>query len=121
MEMPDPDAGIISRRAKIIADLGRLIPDDNIITSENELRVYECDGLSAYRQLPLIVVLPETTEQVARILLYCHENDIRVVPRGSGTSLAGGAVPLNHSVCISTARMKRILHIDLQNELHITI
>ena len=115
MEMPKPDAGIISRRAAIITDLARLLPSDNIITDEDELRAYECDGLSAYRQLPLIVVLPETTAQVVAILKYCQDEGVKIVPRGSGTSLSGGALPLADAITLGMGKFNRILEIDYEN------
>jgi glycolate oxidase len=88
MKMPTPDAGVISRRSKIIAALSDFVPGESVISNEDELRVYECDGLSAYRQLPMAVVLPETTAQVSAILKYCYDEGIKVVPRGAGTSLS---------------------------------
>jgi len=115
MEMPKPDAGVISRRAAIITDLARLVPGDNIITDEDELRAYECDGLSAYRQLPLIVVLPETTAQVVAILKYCQDEGVKIVPRGSGTSLSGGALPLADAITLGMGKFNRVLEIDYEN------
>ncbi len=115
MKMPIPDAAIIARRADIIAALKGLVPSDNVITDEDALRVYECDGLSAYRQLPMVVALPETTAQVAEILKYCKAEGIKVVPRGSGTSLSGGALPLADAVILGLAKFNRILEIDFDN------
>ena len=92
MKMPIPDTEIISRRSKIIAALSNIISSENVIFEDDALRVYECDGLSAYRQLPMAVVLPETTAQVSAILKYCYNEGIKVVPRGAGTSLSGGAL-----------------------------
>ena len=115
MKMPDPDAGILSRRAKIIADLGRMVPEDNIIVDEDQLRAYECDGLSAYRQLPLTVVLPETTEQVSRILKYCQDDGVKIVPRGAGTSLSGGSLPLADAITLGLGKFNRVLEIDYDN------
>ncbi len=115
MEMPEPDAGILSRRAAIIADLGRMVPKDNVIADENELRAYECDGLSAYRQLPLTVVLPETTSEVSEILKYCQDQGVKIVPRGAGTSLSGGALPLADAVTLGLGKFNRVLEIDYDN------
>ena len=92
--MPLPDAGLISRREAIVAALRAIVPGEGVIAAEYEMRPYESDGLTAYRQLPMVVVLPSTTEQVARVLRYCQQNGIKVVPRGAGTSLSGGALPL---------------------------
>ncbi|MBT4463896.1 MAG: FAD-binding protein, partial [Rhodospirillaceae bacterium] len=87
MEMPTPDAGTLARRNEIIAALKRILPADNVLSDDVEMRVYESDGLTAYQQMPMVVALPETTEQVSALLAYCHANDIKVVPRGAGTSL----------------------------------
>ncbi len=114
MRMPDPDSGVLARRSTIAADLRALVPD-GVITDEDELRTYECDGLSAYRQLPMIVVLPSTTAQVSRVLKYCHDNGVKIVPRGAGTSLSGGALPLADAVTLGMARFNRILEIDWDN------
>ena len=93
MEMPKPDQAVIARRFEIVQALRNLVPGDGVIVDEEALRTFECDGLTAYRQLPLIVVLPEDTAQVSGILDYCREAQVKVVPRGAGTSLSGGAMP----------------------------
>ncbi len=113
--MPEPDAATLERRQTIVGDLRAIVPGEGVIDSVNEMRVFESDGLTAYRQLPLVVVLPETTAQVSRILAYCDRNGIRVVPRGSGTSLSGGALPLADAVLLVMSRFNRILNIDLFN------
>ena len=115
MRMPAPDTAVLARRDRIIADLRRIVPGEGVISDDIELRVYECDGLMAYRQTPLLVVLPETTEQVSKILRYCDENRIRVVPRGAGTSLSGGALPLADAVVLGLGKFNRILDVDLAN------
>ncbi|KAA5604956.1 FAD-binding protein [Roseospira marina] len=115
MRMPEPDAKTIARRARIARDLRRIVPGDGVIVDEDGLRAYECDGLSAYRQPPLIVALPSTTEQVSRVLRYCHENAVKIVPRGAGTSLSGGALPLADAVTLGLGKFNRILDIDLAN------
>ncbi len=92
-----------------------IVPGEGVIDSERERRVYECDGLTAYRQLPMVVVLPETTPQVVQILRYCKANGVKVVPRGAGTSLSGGALPLEDGVLLSMGRFNRILEIDVPN------
>jgi glycolate oxidase len=86
-----------------------------VIATEKEMRPYECDGLTAYRQLPMVVVLPDTTEQVRRVLKLCHEQGIKVVPRGAGTSLSGGALPLSDGVLLGMAKFNRIREIDFPN------
>jgi len=93
IEIPAPDLTILDRRPQIIHDLEKLVPTGSFISSGDELRVYETDALTAYRRVPLAVVLPTTTEQVSSVLRYCSENGVKVVARGAGTSLAGGAIP----------------------------
>jgi glycolate dehydrogenase FAD-linked subunit len=115
MRMPEPDAGIIARRAEIADALRRIVPGEGVIVAEAELRAYESDGLTAYRQPPMIVVLPETTEQVSRILRYCQAAGVKIVPRGAGTSLSGGALPLADGVLLGLGKFNRILDIDFAN------
>ncbi len=91
MEMPTPDAAILSRKSKIVERLRAALPQAAVIHDEAELRAYECDALTAYRCPPLAAVLPRSTAEVAAVLRICHEIGVPVVPRGSGTSLAGGA------------------------------
>ncbi|PWJ79757.1 glycolate oxidase [Pseudaminobacter salicylatoxidans] len=113
--MPQPDAETMRRRAEIVADMRIIVPGEGVVDAVNEMRAFESDGLTAYRQLPLVVVLPETVAQVSRILKYCNERNIRVVPRGSGTSLSGGALPLEDAVLLVLSRFNRILEIDYPN------
>ena len=87
VNMPEPDAEVLSRREEIVRALREIVPGEGVIANQHEMRPYESDGLTAYRQLPLVVVLPETTEQVSRVLQFCHEAGVKVVPRGAGTSL----------------------------------
>src|SRR5690349_24911157 len=94
ISQPEPKADVLARRDTIVAALRGMLPADSVIAEPIRLRPYETDGLSAYRQPPLAVVLPETTEQVASIMRYCHAEGIRVVPRGAGTSLSGGERPM---------------------------
>jgi glycolate oxidase len=103
---------VLANREAIVAGLRRIVPGDGVIAETLRLKPYETDGLAIYRQPPLAVVLPETTEQVADILRFCHANGVRVVPRGAGTSLSGGALPLADSVVIGMMRMNRILEVD---------
>src|SRR6195952_5101206 len=100
IRQPDPKPDVMARRDSIVAGLRALLPESGLIAKKLPLKPYETDGLSAYRQVPLAVVLPETTEQVAAILRYCHKNGVRVIPRGAGTSLSGGALPMSDSVVI---------------------
>ena len=115
MRMPEPDAAVIGRRAEIAAQLRDLLPADAVLVQEDERRAYETDALTAYRQSPLVVVLPSTTADVARVLKYCHERRLKVVPRGSGTSLSGGALPLADGVLMGMGKFNRILEIDYEN------
>jgi len=115
MRMPEPDAGVISRRNQIIERLRAIVPGEGVIADTEELRVYESDGLTACRQLPLIVVLPETTEQVSKVLRYCHEEGVKIVPRGAGTSLSGGALPLADAITLGLGKFNRILEVDYDN------
>ncbi|MCK5622406.1 MAG: FAD-binding protein, partial [Alphaproteobacteria bacterium] len=121
MKMPEPDRDTLAKRVEIAAALSRIVPaEGGVIVDEDELRPYESDGLTAYRQPPLVVVLPETVEEVRRILRYCHENEIKVVPRGAGTSLSGGALPLADGVLLAMAKFNRILDIDFDNRCVVT-
>jgi glycolate oxidase len=115
--LPEPKAEILARREAIVAALRAICPGEGTISTPVELRPYETDGLTAYRQPPLAVVLPTSTEQVAKVMRYCHEQGIRVVPRGAGTSLSGGALPLEDAVVIGLMRMNRIREIDFEDRL----
>ncbi|RJF81942.1 FAD-binding protein [Azospirillum cavernae] len=115
MKMPVPDSGVIARRRAIVEALRAIVPGEGVIVDEAELRAYECDGLTAYRQLPLVAVLPSTVDQVSRILKTCQEMGVKVVPRGAGTSLSGGALPLADGVLLGMGKFKRILDIDYAN------
>ena len=115
MEMPTPDQAVIARRDEIAAALRRIVPGEGVILSEPERRAYESDGLTAYHQPPLIVVLPSTVAEVAAVLRYCKAEGIKVVPRGAGTSLSGGALPLADGVLLGMAKFNRILDIDFDN------
>jgi glycolate oxidase len=115
LKMPEADQGTLARREEIVAALRAIVPGEGVIAAPREMQAYETDGLTAYRQMPLVVVLPETTEQVSRILNYCHDNKVRVVPRGAGTSLSGGALPLTDGVLLGLGKFNRILDIDYAN------
>src|SRR5579871_356227 len=104
MEMPAPDPAVLRRRGEIVAALRRIVPGEGVISSPVELSAYESDGLTAYRQLPF-----------AAVLRYCREAGIKIVPRGAGTSLSGGALPLADGVVLGMARFNRILEIDYGN------
>ena len=113
--MPKPDAAVLARREAIVAALRAIVPGEGVIASEREMKPYESDGLTAYRQMPMVVVLPSTTAQVSAVLKYCHDNGIKVVPRGAGTSLSGGALPLGDGVLLGMAKFNRIHSVDYAN------
>ena len=114
MDMPLPDPTILARRSRLITALQALLPADAVIWGD-AARVYECDALTAYRCRPLAVTLPRTTAEVAAILRLCQAERVPVVPRGAGTSLAGGALPTEDCVVIGVARMSAVLETDYAN------
>jgi glycolate oxidase len=111
LKMPAADGRVLARRAEIARALAAIVAD-GVIEDRDALRAYESDGLTAYRQPPMLVVLPRTTADVARILAWCHREGVKVVPRGSGTSLSGGALPLEDAVLLGMARFNRVLEVD---------
>src|SRR5262249_53857373 len=113
--LPEPDRAIVSRRDAIVADLRRLVGAGAVIADTDGRRAFETDALTAYRALPLAVVLPGSTEEVSHTLKYCHQHDIKVVARGAGTSLSGGALPSEDAVVIGVSRLSRVLEIDYVN------
>ncbi|QCP86782.1 FAD-binding protein [Cereibacter sphaeroides] len=112
MLMPPPDQAVLARKARIVERLLAVLPADAVIHDEAETRAYECDALTAYRCPPLAAVLPRSTAEVSAVLRICHEERVPVVPRGSGTSLAGGALPTADCVILGVARMSRVLETD---------
>ena len=115
MEMPASDDAVLRRRAEIVDALRQIVPGEGVIASKAERRAYESDGLTAYHQLPMVVVLPTRVDQVAAVLRYCQKNGVKVVPRGAGTSLSGGALPLADGVLLGMAKFNRVLDIDYDN------
>ncbi len=115
-QIPPEGAGPIhlSRQDEVVAALRTVLPPDALLWREAETRPYECDGLPLYRQLPMVVALPQTEAQIVEILKICHRLQVPVVPRGAGTGLAGGALPHHAGVLLSTAKLNRIVHIDAQ-------
>jgi len=109
MEMPTPDASVLSRKAQIVDRLSEVLPRDAVISDERETRAYECDALTAYKCPPLCAVLPANTKEVSDVLRLCHEMGVPVVPRGSGTSLAGGALPTADCVILGVAKMNDVI------------
>jgi glycolate oxidase len=115
LRMPDLDQTVLARRGEIVSALRAIVPGEGVIDHEDGLRPYESDGLTAYRQPPMVVVLPETTQQVSQVLAWCHAEGVKVVPRGSGTSLSGGALPLADAVLLGLSKFKAILDIDYED------
>ena len=115
MIMPEPDPKVIAARPALIEALRAIVPGEGVIVEEDELRAYETDGLTAYRELPMIVVLPQTTAQVSEIMKLCAAGDVKVVPRGAGTGLSGGALPLADGITLGLAKFNRVLDIDYAN------
>src|SRR6202789_53123 len=118
--MPAPDQAVLGRRKTIVESLRAIVPGEGVIDTPAEMFPYESDGLMAYRQRPMGVLLPDTTEQVSHVLKYCFEQGIKVVPRGSGTSLSGGALPLADAVLLGLGKFKRIREIDFENRVVVT-
>lgn len=117
MDMPSPDPMILGQKPAIVAALREVLPADAVIDAPEETRAYECDALSAYACQPLAVVLPRSTAEVAAALKVCHAMGVPVVPRGSGTSLSGGALPTADSVVMGIGRMTSVLEVDYDNRL----
>ncbi|MFA3920628.1 FAD-linked oxidase C-terminal domain-containing protein [Ruegeria hyattellae] len=117
MEMPAPDPEILRRKPQLLARLRTVLPEDALIHDISETRAYECDALTAYRCPPMVAVLPASTQQVSDVLRICHEEGVPVVPRGSGTSLAGGALPTEDCVILGVARMNDVLETDYDNRI----
>lgn len=115
MEMPIPDAAVLARKARVVERLRGVLPHTAVIDDPMQTRAYECDALTAYRCPPMVAVLPATTAEVSDVLRICHEEGVPVVPRGSGTSLAGGALPTADCVILGVARMNDVLETDYDN------
>ena len=115
LTMPKPDEAVLARRSEIVAALKAIVPGEGVIDATRQMSVYESDGLTAYKQMPMVVVLPETVAQVSAVLRYAHNNNIKIVPRGAGTSLSGGALPLEDGILLGMAKFNRIIEIDYQN------
>jgi len=113
--MPKPDPAILARRDEVVAGLRRILGEAHVIDAEDERRAYETDALTAYRAVPLAVALPATTEEVSEVLAFLGALGVKVIPRGAGTSLSGGALPSEDAVVVGLGRMNRILSIDYAN------
>ncbi|WP_292288313.1 FAD-linked oxidase C-terminal domain-containing protein [Marivita sp.] len=117
MQMPQPDARVLSLKEQIVSRLRKVLPQDAVISDEMETRAYECDALTAYKCPPLAAVLPASTQEVSDVLRVCHDMGVPVVPRGSGTSLAGGALPTADCVLLGVARMTEVIETDYDNRI----
>ncbi|MGV6806034.1 MAG: FAD-linked oxidase C-terminal domain-containing protein [Ruegeria sp.] len=115
MDMPQPNLDVLARKASVLARLRQVLPEDAVIADPAETRAYECDALTAYKCAPMIAVLPSSTQEVSDVLRICHEEGVPVVPRGAGTSLAGGALPTADCVILGVARMNEVLEVDYDN------
>ncbi len=120
MGVPSPDRDILSRRDDIIAGLKSVLPNESVLDSPTSMLAYDADGLSSYRQTPLAVVLPTNVEQIASVMRWCKHNEVKIVPRGAGTSLSGGATPLADGILLSLGKFNKILDIDYENRCVVT-
>ena len=118
--LPKVDKSILIRKKEIVKKLSKFVNTENILSEADEVRPYETDALSVYTQTPLAVVLPENTKQVSDILKYCHEENIKVVPRGAGTGLSGGALPLQDAILLGLGKFNKVLEIDYENKCVVT-
>ena len=116
LQMPKVQKSILNKKDEIISEVKKIIKKENVLSHEDEIRPYETDALTAYRQKPLLVVLPETIEEVSKILKYCNENKVKVVPRGAGTGLSGASLPLEDSILLSMGKFNKILEVDYENK-----
>ena len=115
MLLPEPEQNILDKRDEIVAALKAMLPRDCVIDDRSTMKAFDSDGLSAYRNLPLVVVLPETSQQVADVMKWCRDNKVKIVPRGAGTSLSGGALPLSDGVLLGLGKFNQITEIDYEN------
>ena len=115
LKMPEVDQSTLARRREIAGALRQIVPGEGVIDEAEEMRAYESDGLTAYKQVPLLVVLPETVDQVSAVLKYASDQGIKVVPRGAGTSLSGGALPLADGILLGMGKFNKVLEIDYEN------
>jgi glycolate oxidase len=120
LALPKVDKNIISKKSLIVSDLKKIINKDNVLSDTDEIKPYETDALAAYKNTPLAVVLPENTQEVSEILKYCNKENIKVIPRGAGTGLSGGALPLNDAILLGLGKFNKILDIDFNNNCVVT-
>jgi len=113
LQMPQADELVLNNKENIILDLKKI--SSNVLFENEEITPYETDGLTAYKQKPIAVVLPETTDEVSKVLKYCFNNNVKVVPRGAGTGLSGGALPLQDCILVGLGKFNKILETDFEN------
>ena len=116
LALPKLNRFTISNRLKIISKLKKIINPEHVLAENEEIKPYETDALSAYKQMPLVVVLPKNTKEVSEILKYCNKENIKVIPRGAGTGLSGGALPLRDAILLVLGKFNKILEIDFNNK-----
>lgn len=115
MDMPTPNAAVLARKPELVTRLRAVLPASAVIDAPEEVRAYECDALTAYKCAPLVAVLPRSTKEVSDVMRICHDMGVPVVPRGAGTSLAGGALPTADAVILGVARLREVIEIDYPN------
>ena len=120
LALPKVDRNILSKKLLIVSDLKKIINKDNVLSDADEIKPYETDALAAYKNTPLAVVLPENTQEVSEILKYCNNENIKVIPRGAGTGLSGGALPLNDAILLGLGKFNKILDVDFNNNCVVT-
>ena len=120
LALPKTDQRTIDNKSSIVKSLCKLTNPENVLSHADEIKPYETDALAAYTQTPLAVVLPENTNEVSEILKYCHKENIKVIPRGAGTGLSGGALPLQDAVILGLGKFNKILNIDFPNKCVVT-
>jgi len=113
--MPKIDRKILAKKKMIIKNLKKIIKTENVLDHEDQTRPFETDALTAYKQKPFAVVFPENTQEVSKILKFCNQERVKVVPRGAGTGLSGGALPLTDGILLCLGKFNKILEIDYKN------
>ena len=120
LALPKVDKNVLLKKPLIVSDLKKIINKDNVLSDADEIKPYETDALAAYKNTPLAVVLPENTQEVSEILKYCNNENIKVIPRGAGTGLSGGALPLNDAILLGLGKFNKILDVDFDNNCVVT-
>ena len=115
LAMPKIDRKLFVKKAEIVEKLKRIIKSENVLDHDDQTRPFETDALTAYKQKPLVAVFPENTQEVSKILSFCNQERIKIVPRGAGTGLSGGALPLADSILLCLGKFNKILDTDFKN------